>query len=125
MMDAKYRDDTSSRESKSQFDEELRSQGNSFINKGKEFASRELDQWGDAVHDASQRLHDKNDYLAQFADDLAGRLNSASCYIKEESADDLIRRADDFAHRHPALTIGGLLATGFVATRFLKIGSQK
>lgn len=124
-MDANYRDDTSSRESKPQFDEEFRNQGNLFISKGKEFASRELDQLGAAVHDASQKLHENNDYLAQFADDLAGRLNSASCYIKEEDTDDLIRRAGDFAHRHPALTIGGLLATGFVATRFLKIGSQK
>lgn len=124
-MDAKYRDDMSSRESKPQFDEELRNQGNLFVNKGKDFASKELDMLGAAVHDASHKLHENNDYLAQFADNLAGRLNSASCFIKEENADDLIRRADDFAHRHPALTIGGLLATGFVATRFLKIGSQK
>jgi ElaB/YqjD/DUF883 family membrane-anchored ribosome-binding protein len=125
MMDAKYRGDTFSRESKPRFDEELRNQGDLFVNKGKEFASRELDKWGAAVHDASQKLHENNDYLAQFADNLADRLNSASSYIKEENADDLIRSADEFAHRHPALTIGGLLATGFVATRFLKIGSQK
>ena len=122
-MDAKYRAQTSSKES--YFEEDWRKKGNAFINQGKEFASKELDQWGNAIHDASQRLHQNNDYFAQFADDLAERLNSASRFIKEENADDLIHRADDFAHRYPGLTIGGLLATGFAATRLLKIGSRK
>jgi hypothetical protein len=124
-MENAFMRDTTSGDSAAEFNETMRKQSNTLVNSGKEFASRELDHLYNAVRDASHRLHQDNDYFAQFADDIAGRLDSVSHYFKEKDSDQIINSFDNFAHRHPGLTIGGLLVAGFAATRFFKNGSHE
>lgn len=124
-METDYTRRKTSDDSAREFNETLHKQSNSLVNSGKEFASRELDHLCNAVRDASHRLHQENDYLAQFTDNMADRLDSASHYFKEKDSDQIIDSVDNFAHRHPGLTIGGLLVAGFAATRFFKTGSHE
>ncbi len=122
-MDTNFKKDTS-QDTNARIKEEFQKQGDSFVNSGREFASRELDHLSDAIRDASHRLHEKNDYLAQYTDVIANKLDSASHYFKEGKTEDIFNSVNDFAHKHPGLTIGGMMAAGFAASRFLKIGSH-
>lgn len=124
-MDARNQNEETPFGGNDRFNEEIRLQGNSFVNSGKDFASKELDILSEAVHDASQRLHERNDYFAPYTDGISDKLHSASRYLSEESTDNVMSSVDNFAHRHPGLTIGGLLVAGFAATRWLKIGSHE
>lgn len=104
--------------------DEMRRQGSNFVNSGKDFAVTELENFRDAIHDASQNLHLKNDYMTQLTDNLEVGLDRASKFLKEHDADELVSSINDFAHRHPGLTIGGLAAAGFAVSRYLKLGSH-
>jgi hypothetical protein len=124
-MNVNNRSNETSADENSRFNEKLRSQGDVFVKSGRDFAAAELDRFSEVVHDASQKLYDRNDYFAQYTDGFAEKLHSASQYLREKDADNVVSSIDDFAHRHPALTVGGLLVAGFAATRWLKIGSRE
>jgi hypothetical protein len=60
------------------------------------------------------------DAVAGFADRAAGRLAGMSSSVRENDTSGLIRRAEDFARREPALFLGGAVALGLAIARMLK-----
>jgi len=56
----------------------------------------------------------------KYGESLAGQVEKFSNYINQKEIKELARDVEQFARRNPALFIGGALALGILAARFLK-----
>ena len=83
-------------------------------------ASTVLEQIAGAVRTSGDELRGDQPQVASFADGAAGQVERFARYLNENSAQDLMREAEEFARRQPAIFLGGALALGLVASRFLK-----
>jgi hypothetical protein len=63
--------------------------------------------------------------VAQYADEAADQVERFSGYLRETDVDEIVDEARGFARRRPAVFLGGAVALGFLATRFLKSSSQE
>jgi ElaB/YqjD/DUF883 family membrane-anchored ribosome-binding protein len=79
-----------------------------------------------AVRGASQQLGSQGeDLAAQLIAQAADRAEQIGQYLRESSADRIIRDVEDFGRQQPwAVILGGVLA-GFAASRFLKASSRR
>jgi hypothetical protein len=63
--------------------------------------------------------------VAQVAEQAAERVERVSGYLREKDIDQLVREAEDFARRQPALFLGGAFALGVLGARFLKSSGKQ
>lgn len=79
---------------------------------------------GDVAHAMRQTGHQlrqgNQDTVAQFMDQAANQLESFSDSLQHKSVEELVREAEGFARRQPALFLGGAFMLGLFAARFLK-----
>lgn len=61
----------------------------------------------------------------KYGDTLAQQVEKFSNYIDEKEIKELVRDVEHFAKRNPLLFVGGALALGIVAARFLKSSSNQ
>ena len=61
---------------------------------------------------------------SNYGDTLANKVERASSYLDEKDLSELMKDVETFAHRNPALFLGGAFALGIVAARFLKSGNR-
>ena len=79
-----------------------------------------------ALRETSQQLQNQGQgSVAQYADKAADQVERFSHYLRENEVDQLLDEARSFARRRPAVFLGGAVALGFLATRFLKSSSQE
>lgn len=62
--------------------------------------------------------------VAEYTDRAAEQVERLSDAIRDREADQLITETKQFAQRQPGLFVGGALAAGFLATRFLRSSAQ-
>ncbi len=74
----------------------------------------------EAVRQAGNQMRDKNGTLAGYADTAAGQLERWSSQLRDRDVSELMDDVTAFARRRPALFVGGGVALGLVAARFLK-----
>ena len=65
------------------------------------------------------------DQPAKLADQAAERAEQLGDYLKRSDADRILGDVEDFGRRQPWAVIGGGLALGLVASRFLKASSSR
>ena len=63
--------------------------------------------------------------VAGYVDQLADRVESASDYLKQQDVGDFIHGLERYAKREPAIFIGGAVAVGVIAARFLKSSGER
>jgi hypothetical protein len=79
-----------------------------------------------ALRETGQQLRKQGQgSVAQYADKTADQLERFSGYLRETEVDEIVDEARGFARRRPAVFLGGAVALGFLATRFLKSTSQE
>lgn len=61
---------------------------------------------------------------SDYSSTLADKVEQASSYLEDKDLSQLMNDVEDFAHRNPALFLGGAFALGIVAARFLKSSSS-
>lgn len=83
-----------------------------------------LEQLAGAVRQSGDQLRDQQPQIAGFADTAAQQVDKASRYLRQTDMQGLVREAEDFARRQPAVFLGGALALGLIASRFLKASPQ-
>ncbi|MDP9411839.1 MAG: hypothetical protein M3P70_15375 [Actinomycetota bacterium] len=120
-----------------QFAQQARQQASDLANRGGEQVKSQLDY---QKHQAAQRLTPVQSALretaqqlrrqgqgpvAQYADQASDQVERFSGYLRETSVDEITDEVRGFARRRPALFVGGAVALGFFATRFLKSSSQE
>ena len=79
-----------------------------------------LGQVSQAIRQSGEQLRTDQPQIASFADTAAEQVDRASRYLRETDFQGVLRGAEDFARRQPAVFLGGALALGLVASRFLR-----
>jgi hypothetical protein len=91
------------------------------LSSGKERAAGSLGAVAQALRQTSQQLRQQHqEGIAGFADTAAGQVERIAGYLRDRDIDQLAREAESLARSRPAMFLGGALALGFVAARFLK-----
>lgn len=62
---------------------------------------------------------------AKYTNSLAEQIENISGYFERKEVKDMVRDVESFARKYPAYFIGGALAIGFLAARFLKSSNPK
>lgn len=74
-----------------------------------------------AVKQASQQLRtQQHDTIANYIDQAANQLEQFATHIRDKDLGELVREAQQFARRRPAVFIGSAFAIGLLGARFLK-----
>jgi len=63
--------------------------------------------------------------IADLAETAASQAERFGRFLRETDVNQLVRGVEDFARRQPALFLGGAVALGAVAARFLKASSEQ
>lgn len=83
-----------------------------------------LEQLASAVRRSGDQMRDQQPQVAEIADTAAQQVDRASQFLRRTDMNGLIREAEDFARQQPAVFLGGALALGLIASRFLKASPQ-
>ena len=62
---------------------------------------------------------------AKYTNSLAEQIENLSGYFERKDVRDMVRDVETFARRYPAYFLGGAVALGFIAARFLKSSNPK
>ena len=90
----------------------------------KERAVEKIETVSHALRGASKELEGTGP-LPQLADKAAEGIERLASYFETRSASDLVSSFERFARKEPALFLGGAVALGMMAGRFLKSSSQR
>ena len=83
-----------------------------------------LEQLAVAVRKGGEDMREQQPQIAGFADTAASQVDKAAEFVRETDFKGLIREAEGFARRQPAVFLGGALALGLLAARFLKASPE-
>lgn len=86
----------------------------------KDVARGELDTLASALRRAGSEVSDQGGMSGRVITTLADRIDSFGRSIEGQDLDQMMHGVERFARRNPAAFIGGAVALGFVASRFLK-----
>jgi ElaB/YqjD/DUF883 family membrane-anchored ribosome-binding protein len=101
--------------------DQVREQGKHQIAGQKDQVAGTIGDVAHAMRQTGQQLRQGNqDAVAQFMDQAANQLEDFSQSLRHKSVDELVREAEGFARRQPALFLGGAFMLGLFAARFLK-----
>jgi ElaB/YqjD/DUF883 family membrane-anchored ribosome-binding protein len=104
----------------------VRDRASSQISDQKDRATDSLTRLAQAVRQSTQSLRDNQQgAVAQYVDRAADRIEQFSTTLRERDLNDLMRDAERFARRQPAVFIGAAFAAGVLAARFLKSSSER
>ena len=104
-----------------QVGDEVKSSLSSLARQGTERAGGYLGTAAQALHAAAEKLNEGDEApIARFATGAASRLERAADYIANHDPASLASDLKDLARKRPELFIGGAVALGIIAGRFLK-----
>ena len=99
----------------------VRDSATSQLSSQKDRATEGLGSLARAVRQSTQSLRDnQQDTVAQYVEQAADRIDEFSSRLRDRDLGDLLRDADRFARRQPAVFIGAAFVVGVLAARFLK-----
>ncbi len=83
-------------------------------------AAGSLGDFAGALRKSAEQLSGEHQSAARFAQSAASGLEQLSGALRNRDLDALLRDAESFARRQPALFFGAAALAGFFAVRFLK-----
>ena len=86
----------------------------------KQRGATRIDGIARAVHSAADEIAKEVPVAANYVHAAADRLDRTSSMLRDNSVEDLLKMATDFAQERPYLFIGGAVASGFLLTRLLR-----
>jgi hypothetical protein len=91
----------------------------------KDRATEGIGTLAQAVRQTTDRLRsEEHDTVAHYVERAAEQLEQFSNSLREKDVNELLRDAQRFARRQPALFIGGSFAVGLLAARFFKSSGE-
>lgn len=94
------------------------------VESGRDKAVETIENVSGALRSAGEKLEGTGP-LPDFVEKAADGVERLAHYLEGKSIGDLVRGAESFARREPALFLGGALAVGVVAGRFLKSSAPR
>ena len=105
--------------------DKLRNGAASQLGVQKDRATEGVSSVAQAVRQSTQQLRDnKHETIAQYVEQAADRVERFAEQLKEKDANELVRDAQQFARRNPAVFVAAAFGVGVVAARFLKSSSR-
>ena len=104
--------------------EQARDRASTQFESGKEKAVGAMDTVASAIRDTSDKLKGAGP-LGRVAEQAAERIERAADFFEGKQLSDLVREAEGFARREPAIFLGATFALGLVAGRFLKSSAPR
>jgi hypothetical protein len=101
-------------------EQQVGTQVNSQLGRGADM----LDQVSRAIRQSGEQLRGEQPQIAGFADTAAQQVDKVGDFLRQTDFQGLIREAEGFARRQPAIFLGGAMALGILASRFLKASPQ-
>lgn len=91
----------------------------------KGFVADYISNFSEAVRSMAMQFKDQDQVsLADYTYRLADRTDTFADRLRDENSESLLKQAQDFSRREPALFIGGMVAGGFLLSRFLKSSNR-
>ncbi len=105
--------------------EQVATQATGTMANQKDAASDNLNNVAHAFRQTSEHLRDSDQAgIAGYVDRAAGQVEHFAGYLSKRDLREIAQDAEQFARREPALFLGGALALGLFAARFLKSSGQ-
>lgn len=93
----------------------------SYADSQKQTATQGLHSVADALHGTGKTLESSGPApIANYANQAGDKVDEFATYLEQSSVQNLISDAENFARQHSSLFLGGALALGFAASRFIK-----
>ncbi|MGJ8696506.1 MAG: hypothetical protein ACSHYF_09320 [Verrucomicrobiaceae bacterium] len=106
-----------------EYTEEAKTKSSEFIDEKTSILGEHLETANEKAARLKERAEQGYERKVSPAIDTAQvNLAGASRYLQESSVDDYIRDAEDFARRHPRITVGITMLIGWKLGRLLKFG---
>jgi len=101
--------------------ESAKSTAVSYADSQKQTATQSLHSVADAFHDTGKTMESSGPApIANYANKAGDKIDELAQYLEQTSVQNLIGDAENFARQHSSLFLGGALAIGFAASRFIK-----
>jgi hypothetical protein len=101
--------------------DEAKDTAKSVLNTQKDEAAHSLEGVAHALRQTCDHLRSENqDTIAYYAESLASQVENLSSNLERKDIDQIWHDVENFARRRPEIVIGGAVALGFLAARFLK-----
>ena len=106
--------------------DELKNQAKSALNDSTNQMAGHVRGIANALGQTTKGLSDENQTeLASYSDSLGSQIEQVADYLENKDPSDIARDLEGFARRQPAAFIGGAVALGLVAARFLRSSSPQ
>lgn len=99
---------------------QAKQQTTSVLTGQKERAADSLDSVAQALRQTSQQLQEQQGGISQLGNTAADRVERVSQYLRNTDVNGIVGDAEAYARSNPGVFLGGALALGFLAARFLK-----
>lgn len=101
-------------------------QAKSAVNTRKDQAVEQLGSVAQAIRTTGSELRNQDKgMVAQYADQVADRVDRVSSYLQERDVDQLLEDAENMARRQPELFLGGAFIVGLLVGRFIKSSGER
>ncbi|MDX2264081.1 MAG: hypothetical protein NW215_03810 [Hyphomicrobiales bacterium] len=84
-----------------------------------------IERISESTRTAAETLNETSPHLANFVRGAADRIEDFSRDIRDQTVDDLVRAASDYARRRPAVVFGAAAALGFIVLRMVKVNASE
>lgn len=106
--------------------EDVRHHAEDYAEAQKAHVADRADGIADSLRETSGSLRDRREAgVASLTDGAADQLERLSGLLREKDLGTLSAEAGDLARRHPAVFLGGAVALGFLAGRFLRASGER
>lgn len=96
----------------------------SYADSQKSTATKTIRSMADALHETGTSLQHKDQApFARYANSAGDQIEGFAEYLERTPVQDLVKDAEDFARQHTTLFLGGAVALGLAAARFIKASS--
>jgi ElaB/YqjD/DUF883 family membrane-anchored ribosome-binding protein len=98
----------------------IRDNARSVVEEQKERGASRIDDLAQALNNAAQALDEEIPQAATYVHSAADQLGKASSLLRDNSIEDLIKKATEFAEERPVVFVAGAVAAGFLLARLLR-----
>lgn len=106
--------------------DKVRSGANAQLSMQKDRAVEGIGNVAQAVRQSTQHLREQqHDVIARYVEQAAGQLERFSNKLREKNVGEMLRDAQQFAKRRPAIFVGSAFAVGLLGARFLKSSRER
>jgi hypothetical protein len=90
----------------------------------KRVGADQAERMADAVHKAADALQDQMPKAAEYVHAAAAQMEKGADTLRNKGVGELLTQFNDLGRKQPLTLFGAALATGFVASRFIKSSAK-